>query len=98
MEIEERGSAEESEGEESEVPVSVRKRRLKKPMNYKALTLGPAVKEEAVLRVPFDIYYTVSDSNERVAWKPPSCHKVGPLCCMPAYFLSWIYCLICFSN
>ncbi|XP_068238571.1 uncharacterized protein [Palaemon carinicauda] len=46
----------------------------RKPPKHKALTLGPAIVQEVVQRVPFDIY-TVNENNERVAWKPPSCHK-----------------------
>lgn len=51
------------------------KRVKKRPPKYKALTLGPAIEREVVHRVPYDIY-TVNDKNERVAWKPPMCHKV----------------------
>lgn len=46
----------------------------RKPPKYKALTLGPAVEQEVVQRVPYDIF-TVNEKNERVAWKPPVCHK-----------------------
>ncbi|XP_045605674.2 uncharacterized protein [Procambarus clarkii] len=49
----------------------------RKPPKYKALTLGPAVEQEVVQRVPYDIF-TVNDKNERVAWKPPACHKASP--------------------
>lgn len=78
MEIEEQGSAGESEREEPTAPVSHKKRRgPKKPIHYRALTLGPAVVEEVVPRVSFDVYTVSSDGNDRVAWKPPSCHKVG---------------------
>ncbi|XP_066964337.1 uncharacterized protein [Macrobrachium rosenbergii] len=49
----------------------------RKPPKHKALTLGPAVVQEVVQRVPFDIY-TVNENNERIAWKPPSCHKSSP--------------------
>lgn len=49
----------------------------RKPPKYKALTLGPAIIQEVVQRVPFDIY-TINENNERVAWKPPSCHKSSP--------------------
>ncbi|KAK3855638.1 hypothetical protein Pcinc_037974 [Petrolisthes cinctipes] len=48
----------------------------RKPTKYKALTLGPALATEVVLRIPYDIF-TVNEKNERVAWKPPSCHKAG---------------------
>lgn len=47
----------------------------RKPTKYKALTLGPAVEREVVKRVSYDIF-TVNEKNERVAWKPPACHKV----------------------
>lgn len=50
-------------------------RAKRKPPKYKALTLGPALASEIVLRVPYDIF-TINEKNERVAWKPPSCHKV----------------------
>ncbi|XP_071524771.1 uncharacterized protein [Panulirus ornatus] len=46
----------------------------RKPPKYKALTLGPAVEREVVKRVSYDIF-TVNEKNERIAWKPPSCHK-----------------------
>lgn len=48
----------------------------RKAPKYKALTLGPAVEREVVRRVSYDIF-TVNENNERIAWKPPTCHKVG---------------------
>lgn len=98
VEIEEQVSAGEEEGEKSEATVLGKKQEQepKKPVRYKALTLGPAVVEEAVPKVPFDIYTDSSDSNDRVAWKPPSCHKVGFPSCMPVFFhFHEILCLIC---
>lgn len=47
----------------------------RKAPKYKALTLGPAVEREVVQRVSYDIF-TVNENNERIAWKPPTCHKV----------------------
>ncbi|ROT70634.1 hypothetical protein C7M84_011077 [Penaeus vannamei] len=49
----------------------------RKAPKYKALTLGPAVEREVVRRVSYDIF-TVNENNERIAWKPPTCHKASP--------------------
>ncbi|KAK7069310.1 hypothetical protein SK128_012750 [Halocaridina rubra] len=46
----------------------------RKPPKHKALSLGPAIVKEVVQRVSYDIY-TLNENNERIAWKPPSCHK-----------------------
>lgn len=76
MEIEEKGPEGDREEPQPKLPRTKKKR--PKMIHYKALSLGPVVIPEAVPRVPFDIY-TVSDTNVRLAWKPPRCHKVGHL-------------------
>ena len=51
--------------------------RLKrKRLKYKALKLGPLIEQEIVTKTSYDIF-TLQDNNERIAWKPPRCHKVN---------------------
>ena len=78
------------DGKGAGIPTLTKQQKVKKVVvrNKAPLMLGPVITQETVLRAPYDIF-TINENNDRVAWKPPHCHKVSPHGVIPLLYIPY---------